>query len=417
MPHYENMPFELPKGWVWCDITDIISKLVDGTHHSPKNFPMGDFMYVTAKNIKTNGICLDNITYIDSETHNEIYSRCNPEKGDILYIKDGATTGIVTINNLDQPFSLLSSVALIKPVKTVSNEFLCYFLQSSLCYNFVRQSMKGVGITRVTLQMISSWQVPLPPFAEQVRIVYEIKRWFHLIDYVEKKQMELHVLIDQTKLKTLELAIQGKLIFQNKSDEPAIELLHRINPDFTPSDISHYENMLPQNWIIVKLGEIFDHNTGKALNRTSHEGKLLEYITTSNLYWDHFELDNLKAMYFKDGEIDKCTVQKGDLLVCEGGDIGRAAIWDREENILIQNHIHKLRPKFEFCVSLYYYVLMLYKRLDMIGGKGIAIQGLSSRELHNLLVPFPPVNEQKRIVNKIESIFNSLDLITRELTD
>jgi type I restriction enzyme S subunit len=229
-PHYENMPFELPKGWVWCDITDIISKLVDGTHHSPKNFPMGDFMYVTAKNIKTNGICLDNITYIDSETHNEIYSRCNPEKGDILYIKDGATTGIVTINNLDQPFSLLSSVALIKPVKTVSNEFLCYFLQSSLCYNFVRQSMKGVGITRVTLQMISSWQVPLPPFAEQVRIVYEIKRWFHLIDYVEKKQMELHVLIDQTKLKTLELAIQGKLIFQNKSDEPAIELLHRINP-------------------------------------------------------------------------------------------------------------------------------------------------------------------------------------------
>jgi type I restriction enzyme S subunit len=389
------MPFELPKGWVWCDITDIISKLVDGTHHSPKNFPMGDFMYVTAKNIKTNGICLDNITYIDSETHNEIYSRCNPEKGDILYIKDGATTGIVTINNLDQPFSLLSSVALIKPVKTVSNEFLCYFLQSSLCYNFVRQSMKGVGITRVTLQMISSWQVPLPPFAEQVRIVYEIKRWFHLIDYVEKKQMELHVLIDQTKLKTLELAIQGKLIFQNKSDEPAIELLHRINPDFTPSDISHYEN-LPQGWCVCKLENVIDYEQPQP------------YIVESTAYSDDFSTPVLTAgKSFIIGYTSETEGIVNDLPVIIFDDFTTDSKYVdfpfkvKSSAIKILHVKPGVNPHF---IAM----LMSITRLTSDTHKRYWIS-----ECSKITIILPPAEEQRRIVDRVNELCAQLDLISQ----
>lgn len=151
--HYGNdVPFEVPEGWVWCNITEITYKITDGTHHSPISYPRGDYMYVTAKNIKESGVSLDNMTFVTSEVFRDVFSRCNPELGDILYIKDGATTGVVTINDIKDPFCLLSSVALIKPSKSIDRKYLLYYLRSSTCYSSVRESMKGVGITRVTLK-------------------------------------------------------------------------------------------------------------------------------------------------------------------------------------------------------------------------------------------------------------------------
>ena len=161
---------------------------------------------------------------------------------------------------------------------------------------------------------------------------------------------------------------------------------------------------IPESWEWVRLGEIFQHNTGKALNSSNKSGVLLEYITTSNLYWDRFELENLRSMYFTENEIEKCQVSKGDLLVCEGGDIGRAAIWLKDYKICIQNHIHKLRSYVPLCTRFYYYVFFLYKYAGWIGGKGIGIQGLSSNALHSLLVPVPPIAVQERIVKRLETI-------------
>ena len=158
---------------------------------------------------------------------------------------------------------------------------------------------------------------------------------------------------------------------------------------------------IPESWEWVRLGEIF---TGKALNSSNKSGVLLEYITTSNLYWDRFELENLRSMYFTENEIEKCQVSKGDLLVCEGGDIGRAAIWLKDYKICIQNHIHRLRSYVPLCTRFYYYVFFLYKYAGWIGGKGIGIQGLSSNALHSLLVPVPPIAEQERIVKRLEII-------------
>ena len=161
---------------------------------------------------------------------------------------------------------------------------------------------------------------------------------------------------------------------------------------------------IPESWEWVRLGEIFQHNTGKALNSSNKSGVLLEYITTSNLYWDRFELENLRSMYFTENEIEKCQVSKGDLLVCKGGDIGRAAIWLKDYKICIQNHIHRLRSYVPLCTRFYYYVFFLYKYAGWIGGKGIGIQGLSSNALHSLLVPVPPIAEQERIVKRLEII-------------
>jgi len=161
---------------------------------------------------------------------------------------------------------------------------------------------------------------------------------------------------------------------------------------------------IPEGWEWSRLGMLFSHCTGKALNGINKKGKLYTYITTSNLYWDRFEMSTLKEMYFTDEELDKCTAIKGDLLVCEGGDIGRSAIWNYDYDIRIQNHIHKLRAYLPLCTRFFYYVMFLYKGIGNIGGKGIGIQGLSSGALHNIILPLPPISEQERIIAQIETI-------------
>ena len=154
---------------------------------------------------------------------------------------------------------------------------------------------------------------------------------------------------------------------------------------------------------------MFQHNTGKALNSSDKTGTPLSYITTSNVYWNRFELGKLKTMLFSESEVEKCTIQKGDLLVLEGGDVGRAAIWNYDFPMRIQNHIHRLRPLIDICVQYVYYIFMLYKNANMISGKGISIKGLSANALHNLLIPLPPLAEQKRIVAKIEELLPLID--------
>lgn len=166
---------------------------------------------------------------------------------------------------------------------------------------------------------------------------------------------------------------------------------------------------IPNNWVWIRLGTLFQHNTGKALNSSNNDGKKLKYITTSNLYWNRFELEKIKEMYFTETEIDKYTVTSGDLLVCEGGDIGRAAIWNYDFPICIQNHIHRLRPYTNIALKFYYYIFFLYKKAGLIGGKGIGIQGLSSNAINQLLIPLPPVNEQHRIVERIEKILPTIE--------
>ena len=162
---------------------------------------------------------------------------------------------------------------------------------------------------------------------------------------------------------------------------------------------------IPDKWTWTRLGNIFAHNTGKALNVSDTTGLELTYITTSNLYWDRFELGTLKKMYFTESELEKCTVTNGDLLVCEGGDIGRAAIWTYDENIRIQNHIHRLRAFIPLVNRFYYYVFYLWKLMDKIGGQGIGLQGFSSKALHNIIVPIPPLQEQHNIADKLDVIF------------
>lgn len=221
------------------------------------------------------------------------------------------------------------------------------------------------------------------------------------------------------KAALLQAAMQGKLTEQLPEDGNAKTLLEQIQEEkarlikekkikkekiLAPISEDQVPFEIPENWKWCYLGDVFNHVAGKALNSRNTTGSKHKYITTSNVYWDHFELNNLKEMYYTDEEVEKYSVKKGDLLVLEGGDVGRTAIWNLVESYCVQNHIHRLRPYIQVNVKYFYYSMMYFKLTGAISGKGIAIQGLSASALHSINIPLPPLAEQYRIVEKLDKL-------------
>ena len=405
-PHYENVPFDVPEGWVWTTLGEVGTWQSGGTpSRSNKTYYGGNIPW-----LKTGELNDGLISYIPESITEEAVAnssaKINPT-GSVLIAMYGATIGKLGI--LTFPATTNQACCACIEFNAIIQLYLFYFLLSQR-NEFIAKGGGGAQ-PNISKEIIVNTFIPLPPLSEQQRIVMEIEKWFALIDQVEHGKSDLQTVIKQAKSKILDLAIHGKLVQQNPNDEPAIELLKRMNPDFTPCDNGHY----PIGWIKTILGELFSHNTGKALNSSNKEGIFKDYLTTSNVYWNKFDFTVIKQMPFKEGELDKCTVTKGDLLVCEGGDIGRSAIWNYDYDICIQNHIHRLRPKIDLCVPFYYYTFAYLKENNLIGGKGIGLLGLSSNALHKIELPLPPLAEQQRIVQKIEELFSVLDNIQKAI--
>ncbi len=216
----DEIPYELPGGWMWVRLNTLCDKIQDGTHHSPnQQYDMKErnrFLYITSKNIKNDGIDLSNVTYIDEPVHRLIYQRCNPERGDVLLIKDGAMTGTVTINNFDEEFSLLSSVALIKPDRYVLYpSYLKYFLRSPIGFKGITGKMSGSAIHRIVLHKIKLCVIALPPINEQKRIVVKVDELMKLCDELEVQIKQSKEDSERLMQEVLQEAFEGKY-----SEEP-----------------------------------------------------------------------------------------------------------------------------------------------------------------------------------------------------
>ena len=163
---------------------------------------------------------------------------------------------------------------------------------------------------------------------------------------------------------------------------------------------------IPQGWEWTRIGNIFNHTSGKQQSSSNKGGGTPQkFITTSNLYWGHFILDNVKVMNFTDEEIKTCSATKGDLLVCEGGaGYGRSAIWNEDYDICLQNHVHRLRPCVSGICEYVYHFIYLLKESNNLASVGTAMPGLSANRLKGLLLPFPPLSEQRRIVAKLAEL-------------
>lgn len=401
--------WELPEGWEWATIGDIF------LHNTGKALNASDMegkklTYITTSNLYWDRFELSTLKEM-LFTKSEI-EKCTARKGDLL-VCEGGDIGRAAIWQYDYDIRIQNHIHRLRGLGEVNHRLFLFWFMYLKTMGLI--GGKGIGLMGLSSRELDKLEIPIPPLREQDSIVRKIDNLFVAIQKLDEDCSLLMTNIEQSKSKVLDLAIHGKLAPQDPSDEPASQFLRRINPHFVPSDNLHYEGELPKGWCFSTIGDLFQHNTGKALNGRDQAGEDLRYITTSNLYWDRFDLSEIRTMPFTDAEKEKCRATKGDLLVCEGGDIGRAAIWSYDFDVMVQNHIHRLRPRANISVRFFYYIFLLYKQKGLIGGKGIAIQGLSSRDLDKMIVPVPPVTEQHRIVTVIENLFAQMDALASNL--
>ena len=449
----EEIPFEIPQGWEWCRLNEVATSVTDfvasgsfaSLRENVKYYSTKEYaLLVRTKDLSCN--FSNDLVYTDKHGY-DFLSNSNLFGGELILPNIGASIGkVFIVPNLNMPMTLAPNSVMIRLDDECTKSWLYNVFSSPFGYDTLWSISSSTAQGKFNKTDFRKVLVPIPPIEEQNRIVTKIKELSPYIEKYSKAQEHLdawNVAIKEILQKSiLQEAIQGKLVPQIAEGGTAQELLGYVKAEkqklvkegklkksvlndsviFRGDDNKYYtidkkekicidDEMpfdIPDTWQWCRLGTLFSHCTGKALNASNLKGSLMTYITTSNLYWDRFELDNLKRMRFTDEEIEKCTATFGDLLVCEGGDIGRAAIWNYPYDIRIQNHIHKLRAYKQLCTKYFFWVFYFYKATGRIGGKGIGIQGLSSKALDKILIPLPPLKEQQRIVAQIEKLFEQL---------
>ncbi|WP_114864225.1 restriction endonuclease subunit S [Comamonas sp. AG1104] len=239
--------------WASIRLDEICSLVTDGTHHSPVNTPTGDFRYVTAKNIRPWGLDLSDIYYVNESVHREIYTRCPVEYGDVLYIKDGVTTGIAAINTLREEFSLLSSVALLKPEKNYLNSaYLKHWLNSPLTKKTMTNGMTGTAIKRLVLKQIRAAEIPVAPYEEQRRIADKLDTVLTRVDALNDRLARITPLLKRFRQSVLAAATSGRLTedWRQENDLPALSW--KSITEFREQTLLD----LPNSWKWVEFSEI-----------------------------------------------------------------------------------------------------------------------------------------------------------------
>ena len=396
-PHYGNVPFEVPDSWEWCKL-GTVNEIARGG--SPR--PIKDYLTNDASGI--NWIKIGDTTkdgkYIDS-----VKERIRPEgvkksrmvhKGDFL-LTNSMSFGRPYILNVDG--CIHDGWLVISPIgEAYMSDFLYYLLSSSFAFEQFTNVASGGVVTNLNSDKVADTKFPLPPLAEQKRIVVEIERWFALIDQIEQSQSDLQNTIRQTKSKILDFAIHGKLVPQDPNDEPAIELLKRINPNFTPCDNGHYPQ-LPDGWVVVPMQMLCSLTDGEKL-----DGK---------------EMPNLDVKYLR-GERDFKTQTNGRyvaanslLILVDGensGEVFRTPIEGYQGSTFKQLHINE-----NMLAEYILHVINLHRKALRENKVGSAIPHLDKKLFKAIEVPVPPYDEQVRIVTVINSMHSKLDAIMENL--
>ena len=282
---------------------------------------------------------------------------------------------------------------------------------------FIRQAGGGAQ-PNISKEIIINTPIPVPPVEEQRRIVHEIEKWLSVLKDIDESRVSIQTSVDFCKARVLDLAIHGKLVSQDPSNEPAIELLKRINPDFVPSHNLHYDADVPTKWQLCHIQDIASVELGKTLDRLKNSGEEKPYLCALNVKWDAFDLSTIKTIRISLSEKERYAIQPGDLLVCEGGDVGRSAIWMEDREIYYQNALHRIRFKSQdICPEFFLYVLRYYKERGIIDDvcKGVTIKHFTGQVFRSIDLPFPPTSEQRRIVRTVKAYYKILDEIVAGL--
>ena len=409
----DEVPFELPEGWEWCRLGEI-AYIAAGSTPESSSFVNKGIPYLKVYNLRNQAIDFDyKPQYIKESIHNGILKRSKTEIGDLIMNIVGPPLGKLAIIPTSLPESNFNQAAvLIRPYlyKNIINKYLFYFLSEMSEINSI--STKGsAGQINISLSQSKNIRVPFPPLAEQERIAQKVEQLLTIVDTIELLKEQLKALVKQTKNQVLNYAIAGKLTHQDPNDEPAEELLKRIGK--TTAADTPYEK-LPKGWAWCRLGDCFEWGSGGTPKSTIKEyydgdipwlviGDLNDsYINSSERTITKLGLQNSSAK----------LVPKGTLLIAMYGSIGKLGIANRE---LATNQAIAFALENEINMKyLFYYLLSIRSDLNRLG-KGATQLNISQTVLKSYPFPLPPLAEQHRIVQQIESYFTAFDQIENEL--
>ena len=426
-PHYENVPFELPNSWVWCRLEDI-AYVASGSTPDKTCFVENGVPYIKMYNLRNQKIDFAyHPQYITEEVHNGKLQRSRTEVGDLIMNIVGPPLGKLAIIPTTLPQANFNQAAvLIRPYKfkEVLVSYLKVYLEEMSEINSIA-TRGSAGQVNISLTQSQNMRIPIPPLNEVRRIIEEVSKYDILIDSLKQNITDIQNLIAYTKSKILDLAIHGKLVPQDPNDEPAIELLKRINPEFTPCDNGHYAQ-LPDGWCVVTLKDLCENING--LWKGKKEPFVNVGVIRNANFTKDFKLDysNIEYIDVEQRTFAKRHLENGDLIVEKSGGsdnnpVGRTILYEGKSGVFsFSNFTMVLRMRYNDTILskyLYYCILAKYQTGTM------RLMQTQTTGLHNLILDkfllmsicLPPLYEQRRIIDQIETIFTTLNLIMESL--
>ena len=431
----EEIPFDIPENWCWCRLGEIVSILGDGIHGTPNYDISGNYYFVNGNNLNNGKIEIKPDTKKVNQSEYEKYKK--ELNNNTVFVSINRTLGNIAFYE-NEKIILGKSACYFNLIKNEMKIYIYWLIKTKYFLDYANEEATGTTIKNVSLAAMRNFPIPLPPLAEQKRIVAAIEKFMPLIEEYGKKETELKAINEKigilTKKAILQEAVQGKLVPQIAAEGNARDLLEEIRKEklshglefanaksgkrkskketalagSNPCDISDDEIPfdIPENWCWCRITDIATCELGKTKDALKNKGEMKNYLCSINIQEEGIDLSKVKQMKFEKSEYERYTVKKNDLLICEGGDAGRCAIYDRDEPMYYQNALHRVRFFCDLNPKFYLYVFQVYKANKILteASKGVTIQHLTGAALKELCFPLPPLTEQKRIVAAIEKM-------------
>ena len=422
-PHYEyEEPFDIPSSWIWCTLGELCYFLSRGK--SPKYMDEDRTYPVFAQkcNLKDGGISLEQARFLDPATVNKWSEDYKLRTGDVLVNSTGTgTVGRTRLFNeicLGQyPFVVPDShVSVIRTFDEISSEFVYAYLSTNIIQEYLADNLAGsTNQKELYIGVLENLPFPLPTYNEQQRIVSEIDKWFCCIENVEQNKTSLSDTIKIAKSKILNLAIHGKLVPQDPNDEPAAELLKRINPKAEITCDTPQYGKLPKGWCSCTLKNVCSFTNGFAFSSDAYKNNGIPLVRISNIT-NEGRIDLNSCVYIQDEIDEPYIIEKGDLLVAmSGATTGKMGVYTYGEISYLNQRVGKIKASKALYTPYMHY--LMYSQVDNIlkMAYGGAQPNISAKAILAIRILLPPLAEQHRIVAKIEEIFAQLDKIESSL--
>lgn len=445
----DEVPFDIPDNWVWVRFQDCCRTLTCGYASTPKYVSENEGKaFLSAKNIKPYKFMPDNHNYIEKDLFDKLRATCKPEKGDILLTRVGAGIGEAAIIDTDLEFAIYVSLTLIKFVNNTKlfNKYVLYWLNSPIGIEAAIKNTYGKNASQGNLNVnnVRNYLIPIPPLAEQQRIVAKVEKLMAEIDELEKVENELIALKEafpgDMKAALLQAAMQGKLTTQRKEDGNAKDLLKQITEEKARlvkegklkkekplAEISEDEILfdIPENWEWVRLNDLVVKNVKRGKSPTySDKGRALVFAQKCNVKTGGINIE--LALHLDDTKLAKYPeeeyMQDADIVVNSTGTgtMGRVGLFrdtDRigDMPIVPDSHVTVVRfGNVSTALYMYYYLKSQQEYLEENGDGSTNQKELKPLTIMNLLVPLPPLAEQERIVAKLDKLLPLVEGLKEE---